>query len=162
MTQDEIIQFVQELEGVAAVTAAEGDGSPEIAWGDTFIYFDPDDDPANRMMPFATIVTKDYPDFDTASHLDRPGVFRLNVNVGRKTFSEQFGYPPAAHPDNHDRWDYQAADRLMPHPIYAEQGWAAIVNPGNATDATARTLLADAHARAARRHRAGRSGPDAE
>ena len=42
-------------------------------------------------MPFATIVTKDYTGFDTASDLNRPGVFRLNVGVGRDTFRALFG-----------------------------------------------------------------------
>ncbi|MEV1206071.1 DUF6194 family protein, partial [Microbispora rosea] len=30
-------------------------GAPRAAWGDTFFYYDPDDEPANRKMPFATI-----------------------------------------------------------------------------------------------------------
>ncbi|MEV8098147.1 DUF6194 family protein [Kitasatospora sp. NPDC085879] len=36
---------------------------------------------------------------------------------------------------------------------YAVQGWVCILNPGPATADRARALLADAHARAARRHR---------
>ncbi|MFD9290980.1 hypothetical protein ACFWBV_22340 [Streptomyces sp. NPDC060030] len=33
MTIDEIIGFMQGLDGVLAVTPAPGDGSPEISWG---------------------------------------------------------------------------------------------------------------------------------
>jgi hypothetical protein len=36
-------------------------GAPEVAWGDSFFFYDPDGDaPTDRRMPFATIVTNDY------------------------------------------------------------------------------------------------------
>lgn len=104
-------------------------------------------------MPFATIVTKDYEGFDTASDLSRPGVYRLNIAVGRTAFEELIGYAPAAHASQAEPFDYAAADRLMPHPVYATQGWVAIVNPDHATADLARRLLANAHARAAKRYK---------
>lgn len=92
VTEDEIIQFAQGLPGVDVLTASEATGAPEIAWGDSFFYFDPDRDiPGDRRFPFATIVTKDYPGFDEASNVDREGVFRLNVSVGRQRFAELYG-----------------------------------------------------------------------
>lgn len=151
---DDIIAFVGSLPGVVAVTASEAGGAPEIAWGDTFFFYDPDGEGrTGRRMPFATIVTKDYDGFDTASNLNRPGVFRLNIAVGRAAFEELIGYPPAAHAEKSDRYDYTAVDRLLPHPAYATQAWVAIVNPGETTTARARTLLTDAQARAARPRR---------
>jgi hypothetical protein len=153
LTEKDIIEFVTSLPGVVALTASEADGSPSVAWGDSFFYYDPDGDEANRRMPFATIVTKDYDGFDTASNLNRPGVFRLNIGVGRTAFQELVGHPPAAHADHHARFDYTAFDRVLPHPAYATQGWVSILNPGEATAAQARHLLTDAHARTARRHR---------
>lgn len=142
---DDVIEFVTGLPGVVAVTPDETSGAPEVAWGDTFFFYDPDDDPAARRMPFATIVIKDYPDWDTASNLSRPGVSRLNIAVGRAVVEELAG-------DSGDV-DYTEIDRLIPHPVYAAQGWVAILNPGERTGALARKLLTDAHARAARRHR---------
>jgi hypothetical protein len=64
-----------------------GHGSEGIAAGDTFFIYDPccDLDDKQR-FPFATIVTKDYGEFDNLSHLDKPGVYRLNVGVSRETF----------------------------------------------------------------------------
>jgi Family of unknown function (DUF6194) len=154
MTQDDIAAFVTNLPGVVAVTASEANGAPEVAWGDSFFFHDPDGDtPANRRMPFATIVTKDYDGFDTASNLNRPGVFRLNIAVGRTAFEELIGYPPAAHAAQPSRFDYTAIDQLIPHPVYATQAWVAILNPGEATAALARSLLTEAHGRAAQRHR---------
>src|SRR5262245_26780680 len=107
MTQEQIIAFVTGLPGTVAVTADEANGAPEVAWGDSFFFYDPDGDtPANRRMPFATIVTKDYAGFDTESNLNRSGVFRLNVAIGRAAFGKLIGYPPTAHADQPARIDY--------------------------------------------------------
>jgi hypothetical protein len=146
MESQDIITFVSGLPGVVVVTASEAMGAPEVAWGDSFFYYDPDDDEANRRMPFATIVIKDYDGFDTASNVNRPGVFRLNISVGRTVLQELTGAEP-------DQVDYTVLDRVIPHPVYATQGWVSILNPGEATAAQAKALLTDAHARAAARHR---------
>jgi hypothetical protein len=147
-TEEEIIGFVSGLPGVYTLTAGPEDGAPEVAWGDTFFFLDPD-----RKFPFATIVIKDYPGFDTASQLDRPGAYRVNVAVGRKRYQELLGHPPEAHAEHHADYDYATPDRLIPHPVYAAQSWVSVVNPGPATAETLRTLLTDAHAHAGRRHR---------
>jgi len=153
VTEEEIIQFAAGLPGVDVLTASRATGAPEIAWGDSFFYFDPDQDiPADRRFPFATIVTKDYTGFDEASNVDRDGVFRLNISVGRRRFEELLGYPPAQHAD-HEADDYTTIDRVIPHPVYAVQGWVSILNPGGQTDDQVRALITEAHARAAARHR---------
>ncbi len=148
MTEQDVIRLVSELPEVHVQTAGPGDGSPEIAWGDTFFFRDPE-----RKHPFATIVTKDYPGFDAASDLDRPGVYRVNVSVGRRRYQELFGHGPEAHAEHHGDYDYTAADRIIPHPVYAVQSWISVVNPGPATADQLRDLLTLAHARAARRQR---------
>jgi Family of unknown function (DUF6194) len=154
LTQDDLIAFVTDLPGVVVVTADEASGAPEVAWGDSFFFYDPDGDtPDDRRMPFATIVTKDYDGFDTASDLNRPDVFRLNIAVGRTRFEELIGYPPAAHAERSAGLDYTVVDRLIPHPVYAPQAWVAILNPGETTAEPARSLLTEAHRRAAQRHR---------
>ena len=130
MTHDEIIAFADTLEGVSSMTADEAGGAPEIAWGDTFFFVG-----GERRRPFATIVTKDYDDFDEYSDLNRPGVFRLNVFVGREGFEDLLGYAPAAHAQHVGEIDYTAFDVLLPHPVYATQSWVSIVNPsGQARD----------------------------
>lgn len=154
MTENDIIRLVSALPGVATLTAGPGDGSPEAAWGDTFFFYDPDGTPADRRLPFATIVVKDYKGFDELSELDRPGVFRLNIAVGRERFQQLIGHPPAAHRDHHSAFDHTALDRLLPHPSYAAQGWVCVLNPGERTAEQVRDLLREAHGRAADRHRA--------
>ncbi|MGW3344593.1 DUF6194 family protein [Nonomuraea rubra] len=151
MTEDDIIEFVSGLPGTVVFTAGPGDGSPEVAWGDSFFFYDPDGldtIPADGRLPYATIVTKDYPGFDTASGLDRPGVFRLNVAVGRVEFERLVGHSPAEHRAG---VDYTVFDQVIPHPLYATQSWISILNPADAGRAQA--ILRDAHARATKRHR---------
>ncbi|MBV8931074.1 MAG: hypothetical protein JOZ47_05820 [Kutzneria sp.] len=154
MTADELIRFIAGLPGVAVVTAGEDTGAPEVAWGDSFFFYDPDGDvPVDRRLPFATIVTKDYTGFDTASNLNRPGVFRLNIAVGRERYQSLLGHTPAEHSSHRAGFDYSAVDQLLPNPSYAAQAWIAVLNPAEATGAQVRSLLTEAHARAAERHR---------
>lgn len=154
MTEDEVIEFVVGLPGTIALTAGADNGAPEVAWGDTFFFYDPDGDtPDERRFPFATIVTKDYDGFDTTSRISRPEVFRLNIAVGRQVFQGLFGYQPAAHIGHEASFDFSALDLFLPHPVYAVQGWACILNPTEASGDLTRSLLTQAQARAAQRYR---------
>ena len=150
MDQDAIIQYITEtFTGVEVMQPTDGPGA-----GDTFIFYDPQRnlDPTHR-MPFATIVTKDYGDFDNASQLHRPHVFRLNIGVSRDTFRALFGPPVSAPSEQSTPYDFAALDRLMPHPVYAPQSWVCVLNPSPATFFEAvRPLLADAYTRAAAQH----------
>src|SRR3954469_6293843 len=67
---------------------------------------------------YATIVTTDEHDEGAPSDLGRPGVFRLNIGVGRATFERLAGSIGAP--------DYATLDRLLPHPVYARQLWISI------------------------------------
>jgi len=145
--RDAVIALLQELAGSTVDTIAPGavaaDGKtpvPEIAWGDTFVYFTPNGEPG--VMPYLTVITKNYPD-DERSDLDRPGAFRLNANVGREAFAELIGYPPAEHAARADDWDYAADGAVIPHPLYAKLGWVSVVNP--AADGDVVGLIERAH-----------------
>lgn len=151
VTEDEVLELVTRLPDVVVVTASEASGAPQAAWGDSFCFYDPTGD-GERHSPFATIVTQNYEGFDTESDLNRPGVFRVNVAVGRAAFEALFGYAPAAHADHHAEYDYAALDRLLPHPIYAAQGWVSVLNPAAETQDRLASLLTDAHDLAAKRH----------
>src|SRR3954447_21771070 len=74
---------------------------------------------------FATIVTTDEHDMGNPSHLARPGVFRLNIGVGKATFERLVG--GVTDPD------YAALDTLIPHPVYARQRWIGVLNPSRRT-----------------------------
>jgi uncharacterized protein DUF6194 len=140
--QDALIQYVSDtFQHVDVTRPDDGPGA-----GDTFFIYDPVGNlPAHQQLPFATIVTKDYGDFDNASNLNRPGVFRLNVGVSRQTFDSLF---EARGDDEHE---FAAADRLMPHPVYARQHWVCVLNPSAATFERVKPLLAEAYAIAVNR-----------
>ena len=144
------------FDGVDIVVASRETGAPEVAWGDTFFSYDPDRDlePKYR-LPFATIVTKDYGDFDRASNLNRPGVFRLNIGVSKDTYHSLFGPqpPPLGASGVVDTGhDFTAVNQLMPHPVYAPQSWVCVLNPREATFQAVRPLLAEAYDLAVRRY----------
>jgi len=154
VTEDQLVHLIAGLPGVVAVTASEANGAPEVAWGDSFFFYDPEgDEPADQRLPFATIVTQDYDGFDMASNLNRNGIYRLNLAVGRVRFGQLVGYPPAQHAAHEGDFDYSELDCVLPHPVYAAQAWVSILNPGDKTSALARSLIVEAHRRAAERHR---------
>ena len=101
MSEAETSRALTDLPGVVAVVAGEAGGAPEVAWGESFFFYDPDDVPDDRRFPFATIVTKDYPGFDTASRHDRPGIYPLDLAVGRARFAELFGFPATEAAEHH-------------------------------------------------------------
>jgi hypothetical protein len=122
--------------------------------GDTFVTYDPDGDlPADRWLPFATIVTGD--GHDTVSDLDRPGAYRLNIGLTKAAYTALLGTAPTERDAQGvlvcDA-DHAARDTLMPHPFYGNQHWVAVVNPESALD-TVKELLADAYGFAVRKHR---------
>ncbi|MFD1860216.1 hypothetical protein EHW97_03730 [Aeromicrobium camelliae] len=147
MTIEQIRAAARALDGVLELAPQPVDAFPELAWGDYFFYFAPDGELPEREQPFATIVTKDYPD-DTASRLDGEGRWRLNVHVGRARLTELVGQEPG---DDSARTDFGTVDVLLPHPVYRAQGWVAIVNSGPRTSEIALALVQEAHAAAQRR-----------
>lgn len=139
MEQDAIRRYIAEtFDGVDVEVASKEGGAPEIAWGDTFFIYDPDRNlEAQLRFPFATIVTKDYGNFDNASNLDRPDVFRLNIGVSKETFATLF-------PDEAEH-DFAELDRLLPHPVYGKNHFVCVLNPSDSTFQTLHPLLAEAY-----------------
>jgi hypothetical protein len=92
VTETEIIEYVSGLSGVVTLTASEEGGAPAAAWGDTFFFYDPEGNlPENQRLPFTTLVIHDYAGWDTESNLDRDGIFRVNIAIGRSGFERLFG-----------------------------------------------------------------------
>ncbi|MEU1177011.1 DUF6194 family protein [Streptomyces sp. NPDC005820] len=141
---EQIIATVRSFDGALVVVPAPGGGLPEIAWGDAFFYHAPDGRMPERTQPYGTIVTKDYPG-DTASALDAPGRWRVNIKVDRPTFLELTGEEPRALVLPRD---HTAADTVLPHPVYGALGWISVVNPADRTTETVLRLLRTAHATA--------------
>ena len=148
MDMEETLGTVRSFDGVLVLAPDEGSGAPELAWGDVFVYHSPDGRVPTNVQPYATIVTKDYPD-DRESDLDPEGRWRVNIHVGRARLAELAADEPGTH-------DPSEADVVLPHPVYGSLGWVAVVNPGQRTGALVLELLGEAH-EAARRRAARRS-----
>ena len=159
MNEEEVIALVADLGSVRVDRASKESGAPQVAWGDTFLTYEPHGRAGGRgFQPFVTVVTKDYPGFDTVSDLDREGVFRVNVAVGRALFTEVVGHSPAEHAAVGADVDFTESDRLLPHPVYAVQGWVSVVCPGPRTGDRLRELVGAAWRRAVARHQARTTG----
>jgi len=117
------------------------------AMGYTFFFYG-----SERKMPFATLATQDN-EYDSASNLDRPSVFRLNIGVSRDTYRSLFGPPPSPASGGvvDTGHDFTVLDQLLPHPVYAPQSWVCVLNPSDETFQTARPLLAEAYGLAVNR-----------
>jgi hypothetical protein len=128
MDATSIHQYItQTFAGVTVVDASGG----------SFFFYDP-----AQKFPFATLSTND--EYDQASDLNRPDVFRLNVGVTKSTFQSLFGTK-----SDHD---FTALDRLMPHPVYGKMYWVCVLNPSAETFKTVQELLAEAYDMAARKY----------
>jgi len=148
MTIDAITDYVRStFADIDVLIASKENNAPPTAWGDRFFYYQPANakvDP--HRFPFATIVTHDYAGFDESSNLNRPGVFRLNVGVGKETFAQLFG-PAASTPHGvAGTYDFAALDQLLPHPAYGRMHWVCVLCPSETTFERIKPLLAEAYA----------------
>ena len=137
MDEASIIQYI--TTAFAGIQVASSNGN-------SFFYYAPDGKIPERTFPFATLVASD--EYDKVSSLSRPSVYRLNIGVSKPTFLSLFGSQPAAPGESgliETDHDFTVLDRLMPHPIYGHLLWVCVLNPGDATFATVRTLLAEAY-----------------
>jgi hypothetical protein len=159
---ERILSEIRSFDGVLELAPQPGSEHPEISWGDHFFYFAPDGQVPNNRQPYATIVTKNYPD-DVDSRLDAPDRWRLNIHVGTKAAaellrhaSEDIGDSAMDHgavdhgavdhgAADHGAADYGAADVFLPHPLYGAYGWVCVVNPAESTLDRALEALRSAH-----------------
>jgi Family of unknown function (DUF6194) len=91
--------------------------------GNYFLFTDP-----QKKFTFVTVVTNDA--YDSFSDLNRDGVFRVNIGIGKETFLSMFPKQKKGE-ENSDRYDFTALDQLMPHPVYGMMYWVCILNPSN-------------------------------
>jgi hypothetical protein len=140
MDEASIIQYITDtFSGIDTVTVE----------GNIFFFYDPD-----HKFPFATLMTND--DNDSASNLNRPSVFRLNVGIGKQTYRSLFGSQPfrsGAGGVVDSGYDFTALDQVMPHPVYGSMYWVCVLNPSAATfQAVVRPFLAEAYDLAVRKY----------
>ena len=131
--------LAQELDGVA----------PLSAWGEVSYFYNPGHR-LKRGVYCVTIKQKDG-EHDRASHIDRSGVWRLNIGLTKPVYRSLFGEPPGRPTKGgaiSGPWDFTTLDQIMPHPIYAWMGWVCVLSPSQATWERCAPLIHAAHAKA--------------
>lgn len=121
MTPEEIVKYVTtEFSGVV----------PKSSWGETSLFYNPDNILPNGVY-FCTIKEQDGEN-DKTSNLNRESVFRLSLGVGKENYRKLFGDTPKR-PAKGEAValdvDFTELDVLTPHPVYAWMGWVCINSP---------------------------------
>ncbi|CAN5165534.1 DUF6194 family protein [soil metagenome] len=111
--------------------------------GNFFFIFDP-----KNKIPFVTIVTNNK--YDNYSDLDRRGVFRLNIGIGKETYRSMF---PVDKIPTESGYDFSALNKVMPHPEYGRVYWVCVLNPSESTFNDLLPMLDEAYQRAIRKYK---------
>lgn len=85
---------------------------------------------------------------DSASHVDRDGVYRLNLGLSKPTFRERFGDIPArpkAGQTISGDWDFTSLNTITPHPVYGWMAWIAVLSPEPETYTTLKPLIQESY-----------------
>ena len=137
MTPDEILKYcLDNLDGTVEVSS----------WGERGIFYNPENK-LKRGIYVLTVKEKDG-DNDKGSELNREGVFRVNLGVRKKTFSEMFGEAPKRPGKGcvvNMNYDFTAADVIIPHPVYAWMSWICILNPSEKSFEQLKPLILEAY-----------------
>ena len=137
MSPNEIVQeIVSRFPGVVL----------KSSWGETSLFYNPE-----KMLPngvyFCTIKDHDG-ECDKASHLNREGVFRLDIGLNQDTYLRIFGQKPKR-PEKggivDTGHDFTCLDELMPHPVYAWMAWAQILCPSKESLADILPVIREAY-----------------
>lgn len=123
------------------------EGTAEVkSWGERGIFYNPGG-ALKRGVYVLTVKEKDGAN-DKASHLDRPGIYRVSLGLRRGTYAGLFGPPPARPPKGcavNVPVDFTALDVLTPHPVYAWMSWIAVLNPSEKTFEKLKPLIQESY-----------------
>lgn len=119
------------LDDLAAWVLEGRDGIvPKASWGETSLFYNPGRRRPNGVY-FCTIKEHDGPN-DRASRLDRDGVLRLAMGIGKPAYEERFGPVPDRPPKGgvvETGHDFAALRTVTPHPVYGWMGWVQVLSP---------------------------------
>ena len=131
MDEKVVIDWISGLPGIEVVEDK----------GDHYFFADPTQ-PANNRLPFATVMTADR--YDHFSHLDRPGVSRLNIGVSPSTYRARFGPEQFSQDPAESGHDFAALHTVMRHPVYGTMFWLCVLIPSAATFTSVQPLIEEA------------------
>lgn len=122
-------------------------------WGEKAFFYNPGNLRAHGAY-FCTLKEQDGEN-DSASALNRNGVFRFNFGISKQTFTHLFGSIPKRPLKGtiiSGDFNFTQLDVLLPHPIYGWMGWVAILNPSEKTFGQLEVLLCESYQLAVQRY----------
>jgi hypothetical protein len=111
-------------------------------WGERALFYNPGK-VLKKGIYIATFKERDGAN-DSASNLNRGGLYRLNVGLSKSSYFKLFGPTPARPAAGHivnTGHDFTTLDLITPHPVYGWMGWIAVINPAAQTYASLRPYL---------------------
>ncbi len=116
------------------------------SWGESGIFYNPENK-LKRGIYILTVKEKDGEN-DKGSDLYREGIYRVNIGIRKRTFTNMFGTVPKRPSKggivNMD-FDFTQPDKIMPHPVYAWMSWICVLNPGMQTFEQLKPLILEAY-----------------
>ena len=140
--RDATVGSVTAEEVVASLRARFAGLAPKASWGEVSLFYNPAEALPSGVY-FCTVKDHDGA-HDTASHLDRPGVFRIALGLPHGRYEQLFGPRPARPPKGGvvaTGHDFTSTNVLMPHPVYAWMGWVQVLSPSEDTFAEMQPLF---------------------
>lgn len=137
MTPDEILQYcIKNLDGTVLVES----------WGEKGIFYNPNGK-LKRGVYILTVKEKDGEN-DKSSDLNRENIYRINLGIHKKTFTEMFGAAPKR-PEKGGivdmPYDFTTINQIIPHPVYAWMRWICVLNPSANTFDKLKPLINEAY-----------------
>jgi len=117
-------------------------------WGELGLFYNPEEK-LKIGIYLMTFKEKDG-EHDSASKLDRGGLYRLNLGISKETFIKIFGTipkrPRAGEVITMDiEFDFTKIDTIMPHPVYGWMSWISVINPSQKTFEMLKPLIAEGY-----------------
>lgn len=122
------------------------------AWGERSFFLNPQKQ-FKRGTYFATLKMQDG-EHDTASHLNREGIFRVNMGLSKDCYKTLLGELPKRPPkggvitNSTNNIDFTVLNTLLPHPVYAWMGWVCVLNPDESLFRWCKPLFENAYNKA--------------
>lgn len=115
-------------------------------WGERGLFYNPE-----KRLPkgiyLMTFKEKDGAN-DSASNIDRGGLYRLNLGISKSSFLNLFGETPKRPAAGHivdTEHDFEVLDAITPHPVYGWMSWIAVLNPSESTFETLKPLIDESY-----------------
>lgn len=115
-------------------------------WGERGLFYNPGGK-LPKGIYLLTFKEHDSPN-DSASNINRGGLYRLNLGISKQSFTKLFGaipQRPLAGQIVQTGHNFQEIDIITPHPVYGWMAWIAVINPSEETFNVLKPLIEESY-----------------